>query len=136
MASKKTHSDFKERRNLHNFQRENTYLQRIGLQQLHSKNAELVSNLAPVKLTEEAIDFILKHEKPVECEIYILQLLDERAWIPKMALPLEVSKKTKNVLNSCSDEDLKLLKKRILDLDLDQGYDYEDEEGDESEENG
>ena len=79
MSSKKTHSDFKERRNLHNFQRENTYFQRIGLQHLRAKNAELVSNLAPVKLTEETIDFILKHERPVECEIYIQQLLDERA---------------------------------------------------------
>lgn len=134
MAKKSLPSDFKERRALRNFQRENTYLQRIGLQHLRSKNVELASNLAPVKLTEEAIDFILKHETPVECEIYIRQLLDERAWISKMALHPKLSKRTKNVLDKCSNEDLKLLKERILDLDLDLGD--EEEAEDESEENG
>lgn len=138
MAKKISHPDFKERRALHNVQRENTYLQRIGLQQHRSKNTELVSNLAPVKLTEEVIDFILKHEKPIACEIYIRQLLDERAWIPKMALHPELSKKTKNVLNGCSDEDLKLLRTRIIASYPDDGeyFDevYEEEAEDEIDE--
>ena len=75
MAKKSLPSDFKERRALRNFQRENTSRQRIGLQ----KKADIASVLKDKELTQDKIDFIFKNEHLFDCGIYVLRLLAKRA---------------------------------------------------------
>ena len=111
MKNPKNQLSFSERRISRNFQRGNTHEQRV----VASITADVQSVFKHEKLSQDGIDYILNHEKLVDCEIYILKLLDKRAWKSEMALHPDVSKISKDIMDACSNEDLKLLKKRIID---------------------
>lgn len=124
MWTSKNHSDHSERRNSRNFQRWNTHEQRIAA----AVSADVQSVFKNEKLSQDGIDYILKHEKLVDCEIYILKLLDKRAWKPEMALHLDVSKLAKSIMDACSDEDLKKLVTTIAFEESENLHDYGTEE--------
>lgn len=112
MAKKSLPSDFKERRALHNVQRENTSRQRIGLQ----KKADIASVLKDKELTQDKIDFIFKNEHLFDCGIYVLRLLAKRAWQDEINFwQPEIGKVAKKIIDMCSDQELEKLNS-LIDL--------------------
>lgn len=104
-----------DRRVLRTFKKENPVLEGIPSKNTFIRQTEtrMESVLSEEWLTQEKIDYIIQNESLIDCEIYIIKLLDKRAWKSEMSLYPDVSKLAKNIMDRCSDEELNLLKEKI-----------------------